>query len=233
LPPSARAQSRGVLFASITDAAGEPVIGLTPQDFQITEDDVVMTIVSAEPGTAPMKIAILVDNSEAIGNGVSALRNGMTDFLNILPPQHEVAMYSVAGNILPMVDFTTDRDELLDAADRLFNRGGAAKIVEGQKGAMGHTVILENRLGSVQSQISRIVSQATGGLHRSINSATALVDVLTELATQMGEHFDAMSSRYRIEYERPGDAPGAQIGAGIVEPDYKMQLFADRRVPPQ
>ena len=275
---SARAQSRGVLFVSVTDAAGEPVMSLTPQDFQITEDGVAMTIVSADPGTEPMKIALLIDNSDAIGNGVSALRNGMTEFLNILPPQHEVAMYSVAGNILPMVDFTTDRDELLDAADGLFNRGGAAKIVEGLtdtwdrrfdgdeawpvifmvitdgpegsgninpdrfnafvqelvgKGAMVHTVILENRLGSVQSQISRIVTQATGGLHRSINSATALVEVLTEFGTRMGDHFDAMSGRYRVEYERPGDTPGAQIGAGIVGPNYRMQLFADRRVPPQ
>ena len=275
---SARAQSRGVLFASVTDAAGEPVMSLTPQDFQINEDGVAMTVVSAVLGTAPMKIAILVDNSEGIGNGVSALRNGMTEFLNILPPQHEVAMYSIAGNILPLVDFTTDRDELRDAADGLSNRGGGARMVDGltdtwdrrfdgdepwpvifmvitdapegsgninpdqfnefvqdltSKGAMVHTVILENQLGSVQSQISRIVSQATGGLHRSINSATALVETLAEFATRMGEHFNAMSSRYRIEYERPGDTPGAQIGAGIVGPDYTMQLFANRRVPPQ
>jgi hypothetical protein len=276
--PSARAQSSGVLFASITDPAGEPVTSLNPQDFQITEDGVAMRIVSAAPGTEPMKIAVLIDNGEGIGNGVSALRNGMTEFLNILPPQHEVAIYSVAGNVLEMVDFTTDRDELLDAADGLFNRGGSAKIVEGLtetwerrfdgdeawpvifmvitdgpegsgninpdrfnefvqdvagKGAMVHTVILENRLGSVQSQISRIVTQATGGLHRSINSATALVDVLTEFATRMGEHFDAMASRYRVEYERPGDTPGAQVGAKIVGPNYTMQLFSDRRVPPQ
>ena len=101
------------------------------------------------------------------------------------------------------------------------------------KGAMVHTVILQNTLGSVQNQISRIVSQATGGLHRSINSATALVDTLSEFATVMGEHFDAMSSRYRITYERPGDTPGASIGAGIVGPNYTMQLFSDRRVPPQ
>ena len=275
---STRAQSRGVLFASVTDAAGEPVMSLTPQDFQISEDGVAMTVVSAVLGTAPMKIAILVDNSEGIGNSVSSLRNGMTEFLNILPPQHEVAMYSIAGNILPLVDFTTDRDELRDAADGLSNRGGGARMVDGltdtwdrrfdddepwpviflvitdapegsgninpdrfnafvqdlaSKGAMVHTVILQNTLGSVQNQISRIVSQATGGLHRSINSATALVDTLSEFATVMGEHFDAMSSRYRITYERPGDTPGASIGAGIVGPNYTMQLFSDRRVPPQ
>ena len=275
---SARAQSQGLLFASITDAAGDAVPDLTPQDFTITEDGVAMTILSADPGTAPMKIAVLVDNSDAIGNGVSALRNGMTEFLNVLPSQHEVAMYSVAGNVMQMVDFTTDRDELRDAADGLFNRGGAANIVEGLRdtwerrfegdeawpvillvitdgpegsgninpdrfnafvqemagqGAMVHTVILENRLGSVQSQISRILSQATGGMHRSINSATALVETLSEFAATMGAHFDAMSGRYRIAYERPGDTPGAKIGAGIVGPNYKMQLFADRRVPPQ
>ena len=276
--PSAHAQSRGLLFAGITDSSGEPVPNLTAESFQIQEDGETMTVVSVDPGTTPMKIAVLVDNSDAIGTGISALRNGMTAFLDTLPPQHEVAMYSIAGNIQPIVDFTTDRDELRDGADGLFNRGGGAKMIEGvkeawerrfdgeeawpvilmvitdgpegsgnlspdrfnvfvqelvSKSAMVHTVMLETRGGGVQSQISRILTQNTGGFYQTINSATALVDALTEVATKMGEHFDEMPSRYRIAYERPGDTPGAQIGAGVVGPNYKMQLFADRRMPPQ
>jgi hypothetical protein len=66
-----------------------------------------------------------------------------------------------------------------------------------------------------------------------MNSPTALTNTLNELATTMGEHFDEMSPRYRLLYERPSDTPGAQMGAGVVGPNYKMQLFADRRMPPQ
>jgi len=49
----------------------------------------------------------------------------------------------------------------------------------------------------------------------------------------MGSHFEGMSPRYQLVYERPTDTPGAQISAGIVGPNYKLQLFADRRMPPK
>lgn len=274
--PTAHAQSQGQLYAAITDANGAPVEGLTAESFQIQEDGVNMTTLSVDPGTTPMKIAMLIDNSEPMRPGISSLRNGVAGFLNTLPPQHEIGMYSIAGSVLPIVDFTTDRDELRDGADGLFPGTGGAKMIAGLretwerrfegdeawpvlfllltdgpetsgnmnpdqfnafimelvgKGVTVHALLLETRGGGIQTQISQILTKNSGGLYRSINSATAMVDELASMATQMGEHFDAMSDRYRIVYERPGDTPGAQIGAGIVGPNYKMQLSMDRRMP--
>ena len=259
---------------------GEPVLDLTADSFQIQEDGVTMKILSADPGTTPMKVAVLVDNSEAINasNGLTALRRGITGFLETLPLQHEVGLFSIAGRVAPLVDFTNDRDELLDAADGLFAGTGGAKMIDGMRetwdrrfssedawpvmvmvvtdgpetsgnmnedqfgaftldllsaGAMVHVVVVETRGGGVQSQIGQNLTTNTGGFYRSMNSPTALTNTLNELATTMGEHFDEMSPRYRLLYERPSDTPGAQMGAGVVGPNYKMQLFADRRMPPQ
>ena len=278
--PPVSAQSQGQLFASVTTQAGEPVEGLTAESFQVQEDGAIMKILSADPGTTPMKVALLVDNSEAINasNGLTALRRGITEFLETLPPQHEVGLYSIAGRVAPLVDFTNDRDALLEGADGLFAGTGGAKMIEGMRetwdrrfssedawpvmvmvvtdgpetsgnmnedqfgaftldllggGAMVHVVVVETRGGGVQSQIGQNLATNTGGFYRSMNSPTALQNALTELATMMGEHFDEMSPRYRLLYERPGDTPGAQMGAGVVGPNYKMQLFADRRMPPQ
>ena len=275
----ALAQSQGQLFASITDQAGEPVLDLTADSFQVQEDGATMIMVSADPGTTPMKIAMLIDNSEAMAqaNGISSLRNALMEFLNVLPPQHEVGMFSIAGSVMQMVDFTDDRDALREAADGVFRGSGGAKMIEGLmetwdrrfepedawpvvfmvltdgpetsgnmnpdqlnefivelvvKGAMVHAVILEASGGGMQSQISEVLTKNTGGLYRSMNSPTALVDTLGEFATKMGDHFDDMTPRYRLLFERPGDTPGAQMGAGVVG-TYKMQLFGDRRMPPQ
>ena len=278
--PHASAQSQGQLFASVTTQEGEPVLDLTADSFQVQEDGVTMKILSADPGTTPMKVAVMVDNSEAINasNGLTALRRGITGFLETLPLQHEVGLFSIAGRVAPLVDFTNDRDELLDAADGLFAGSGGAKMIDGMRetwdrrfssedawpvmvmvvtdgpetsgnmnedqfgaftldllsgGAMVHVVVVETRGGGVQSQIGQNLTTNTGGFYRSMNSPTALTNTLNELATTMGEHFDEMSPRYRLLYERPSDTPGAQMGAGVVGPNYKMQLFADRRMPPQ
>jgi len=133
--PHASAQSQGQLFASVTTQEGEPVLDLTADSFQVQEDGVTMKILSADPGTTPMKVAVLVDNSEAINasNGLTALRRGITGFLETLPLQHEVGLFSIAGRVAPLVDFTNDRDELLDAADGLFAGSGGAKMIDGMR----------------------------------------------------------------------------------------------------
>ena len=273
------AQREGQLFASVTDQAGAPVLDLTAESFQIQEDGETMIMLSADPGSTPMKIAVLVDNSEGMAqaNGISSLRNALTEFLNVLPPQHQVGMFSIAGSVLPIKDFTTDRDELRKAADGVFPGSGGAKMIGGLretwerrfepedawpvifmvltdgpetsgnmnpdqfnafvrelvvKGAMVHAVMVETRGGSVQSQISDILAKNTGGMFRSMNSPTALVETLGEFATKMGEHFDNMTPRYRLRFRRPGDTPGTQMGAAIVG-NYQLQLFGERRMPQQ
>lgn len=278
--PPAHAQSTGQLFAIVSDQAGAPVTGLMADSFQVHEDGVAMTMVAADPGTTPMKVALLVDNSEPIAdsNGLTSLRNGVTEFLDQLPSQHEVGLFTIAGNVMRVVDFTTNREDLLHEADGLGNGRGGAKMIEGvmetwdrrfedddnwpvmvlvltdgpessrnvnpdefndfvvrliARGAVIHTVLLETRGGGLQTQLSQNLTKNTGGLHQSINSPTGLEEALRKLATQMGSHFDDMSTRYRLVYERPGETPGARISASIVGPNYKLQLFMDRRMPPQ
>ena len=131
--PQTHAQRLGQLYAAVTDGAGQPVANLVPESFRIEEDGAVMTILSAHAGTTPMKIAILVDNSEMITslNAIPSLRTGLTEFLNRLPPQHEVALYSVGGSPLELLGFTSDRDALRNAADGVFPTTGGVRMMEG------------------------------------------------------------------------------------------------------
>ena len=70
----------------------------------------------AEPGDTPMRIALLVDNGDRIyeTNANNPLRSGLNAFLETLPPQHEISLFTIARNLQRRVDFTADRDELKD-----------------------------------------------------------------------------------------------------------------------
>ncbi len=68
---------------------------------------------SARIGTEPMKIALLVDNGEAMraGQAVNPMRDAAAAFLETLPPQHVVSLFTIGGQIRQVADFTTDRGE--------------------------------------------------------------------------------------------------------------------------
>ena len=276
----AAAQSTGQLFVLVTDQNGQPVTGIAPEQFRVEEDGLALTVVAAQPGATPMKVALLVDNSEMIRetNGLTSLRNSLVGFLDAFPTQHEVGLFTIGGSVRRRVDFTTDREELRDSAEGIFAAGGGAEMIEGlletwdrrfeeddawpvfvlvltdgpetsrnvqvqefndfvaslvSRAATVHVVMLSTRGGNIQTQFSRNLTQNTGGLYRSIVVPTALEDVLTEVATRMGTHFDEMSGRYRLLFERPGDTPGAALAATVVGAGLTMRLFADRRMPPE
>ena len=130
-PAAVAAQDLGQIFVHAMNQAGETVTDLTPEDFTVMEDGVRCAVVSAEPGTRPMKIALLVDNSELLNraSALTSLRGGLDAFLTSLPEQHEVALATIGGNIGWRVDFTTDRDELRESAGEIFIRGGAGPIL--------------------------------------------------------------------------------------------------------
>ena len=280
VPMAASGQDLGQLYVEVLDGAGLPVPDLTPADFTVMEDGVEATVVSAEPGDTPMRIALMVDNGDLIHetNATNPLRSGLNAFLETLPPQHEISLFTIGRNIQRRVDFTADRDALedgvgsIDATPRsralLLDglketweerfEGDAAfpvfvlLLTDGEEGSRSynddeyaelvdmlvnngitiHAVMLTRR----QVRCSRCTSsyapgltQVTGGIYEEISLATGFSDGLTTIATRMGEHFDQMSNRYRVVYERP-DPPGAQISLRLSRPGVGVRLFANRRM---
>ncbi len=95
------------------------------------------TILSARSGMTPMKIAILVDNGErtrADRMALTPIRDGLTRFLETLPSQHVVGLFTIGGNVQRRVDFTADRAELIEASRAIFpDRGRGARMLDGIK----------------------------------------------------------------------------------------------------
>ena len=121
----------GQLFVEALDASGQPILGLTAEDMVVSVDDEQVPVESAVFANGPMKIALLVDHGNQLNevNGTNALRAGLNAFLDTLPPQHEIALFSIARSINRRVDFTDDRDELREGVGLFFAESGAPAVL--------------------------------------------------------------------------------------------------------
>ena len=118
-PVAAQAQERQ-LFMSVTSPTGQAVADVTAAEVQLDMEGAVCTVTRVEPETDKLKIALMVDASGSVSNSIVSLRAGLKDFLDVLPPQHEVGLFTITGQTRRRVDFTTDREELGEQAARLF-----------------------------------------------------------------------------------------------------------------
>lgn len=125
------AQDSTRVFVQVTGSSGETVTDLAEDEFVVKENEIYCGILSAERSTQPMRIALLVDNSgqiEKVG-ALLPLRNALDVFLSTIQPQHEVALFTIGGNIQWRVDFTSDRTALRDAAGEIFSDSGGGPIL--------------------------------------------------------------------------------------------------------
>ena len=129
----AAAQERRVAYVQVLDGQGQPVTDLAPGEFRVSEDRAPGRVVSARIGTDPMRVALLIDNGAAMraGRAVHAMRNAVAGFIATLPPRHSVGLFTIGGGMRLVVDFTTDREELVEQARGLFtHRAGGIRFVD-------------------------------------------------------------------------------------------------------
>lgn len=121
------------LFLSATTQSGRPVGGLQVGELQVRQPGAACTAVRLVPETDRMKIALLVDTNRAARPSSDPLGVGLRRFLDVLPAQHEVGLFTHAGQTRLRVDFTTDRDALHEEVVRIFagSFGSVTALVSG------------------------------------------------------------------------------------------------------
>ena len=264
------------LFLTATNDDGTSVDDLRADEIIVQNAGLDCNVTLAQR-TPALKVALLVDNSDSAHDSLNSLRNGLRNFLEALPAQHELALLTIGGQARLLEDFTTDREALLERAGGIFvERASGVLFLDGlletwdrrfsdddpwpmfvsvlydgteashsvqekelaefanalrQRSATVHVVIVSRRGGALQTNVSLFLTKETGGSYEAINAATALPDILANLATAIGTHFDQVKERYRIVFDC-GDTVPEQIQAGITRPEVNVSLFADRRAQP-
>lgn len=125
-PAAVYAQAKQVnVYASVLDANGRPVPGLTPSDFKVREDNVAREVLSVKPATERLSIALLLDNSQASSGATQMIRDGARDFIKTLSGKAEIAVITFGDRPTIVQDYTTDEKRLLEAVGRFFPQPGA------------------------------------------------------------------------------------------------------------
>jgi len=127
------------VYVSVLDGKGNPVEGLTMNDFTVREDNVAREVLKVAPATEPLTVALLVDDSQAANEGIQMIRDGVRNFIKALDGKAEIALVSFGDRPTIVVDYTSDQKKLEAGVGRLFPRPGAGSylleaIVEVSKG---------------------------------------------------------------------------------------------------
>jgi VWFA-related protein len=122
--PAASAQAdkrERTLFVSAVNQSGQPVEGLGPEAFVVTEDGARREVLRVSRATEPMDVAVLVDNSTAAAEEITFLRSSLSKFVQRMAPGNHVALITLADRPTIQVDYTDDATRLKDGAGRLFS----------------------------------------------------------------------------------------------------------------
>jgi Ca-activated chloride channel family protein len=87
------------------------------------------TAAAQDRPTDPMRVAVLVDTSQAMRPYVNDIRQALRRFFRDVPAGHELALVEFGDRPHVLVDFTTDRGRLDAGVGRVFARTGSGAYV--------------------------------------------------------------------------------------------------------
>jgi len=117
--------------ASVYDAEGKPLTGLTPGDFTVLEAGVEQSIDAAESEDAPFNLAILLDYSGSTSGSRNRMKEIAALFVDAARPQDKVAFYLLASDRLNVVSpLTTDHGRVRKLIESFPNMSGASPIYD-------------------------------------------------------------------------------------------------------
>lgn len=108
------------VYASVTDAQGQPVPGLAQGDFELRENGDPQNISNFAAGEFPLSTALAVDRSFSMsGPRLSLAKSAAQAFLAELRPTDEAMILAVGSRVEVEAPLSTDRAAQRTAIDRL------------------------------------------------------------------------------------------------------------------
>ena len=108
------------VYASVTDSRGEPVTGLTRDDFEVFENGAPQTLSAFAAGDFPLSVAVALDRSFSMsGSRLAVARSAARVFLGELRPADESAILAIGSQVETVAPLSTDRDSQYAALARL------------------------------------------------------------------------------------------------------------------
>jgi Ca-activated chloride channel family protein len=108
------------VYASVVDGKGQPVRGLTVDDFEVLEDGEPQRISAFTAGDFPLTAALAVDTSFSMaGKPLTIVKGAARAFLNALRPSDEAVIVGISSQVSVLANAQDTRAEQLSAVDEL------------------------------------------------------------------------------------------------------------------
>ena len=108
------------VYASVTDASGEPVTGLTQADFVVSEDGRPQEITTFAAGEFPLAVAVGVDRSFSMaGEKLATAKRATQSFLGLLRPADRSMVVAISNQADVIAPLSTNRAAQVEAVGRL------------------------------------------------------------------------------------------------------------------
>jgi Ca-activated chloride channel homolog len=115
------------VYASVVEeGSGEPVRGLSAEDFEILEDAQPQKISAFSAGDFPLTAAVALDASFSMAEQLPRVKAAARSFLNALRPSDEAVIVGIGSEASVLAPASTNRAEQLAAVDRLTAWGTTA-----------------------------------------------------------------------------------------------------------
>ena len=123
--PSAAQTVERDMFVTVLDRAEKPVLTLGGPDFVVREDGRVREVLRARRATDVIDIALLIDNSQALGSQVNDVRKGLEAFIAKMRPQAQISIIGLADRPTIHADYTDSQEQLSRGIGFIFPVQGA------------------------------------------------------------------------------------------------------------
>jgi len=167
------------MYVSVLTQSDTPVLTLGVSDFIVREDGRVREVLRARRATDMIDIALLVDTSQALGNQVSDVRNGLTAFIGQMREHAHISVIGLGDRPTIYADYTNSPELLSKAVGQVFPIVGS--------GAYTLEAITETLKGLAarKPERSAIVVVWAGGREFSNQSYTTVLEALAARGTAL------------------------------------------------
>jgi Ca-activated chloride channel family protein len=99
------------VYATVTDERGEPMTGLSREDFHVTEDGQPQTVSTFAAGDFPLSVAVGLDRSFSMsGEPLAVVKSAARIFLGELRPRDEAALIAIGSTVDVIAALSVDRE---------------------------------------------------------------------------------------------------------------------------